>query len=109
MQFVDAQEECGEGGADLADISRGREDMGRRAARTPLGGFEFRPAVTSRYPAFCYQSGRIPIIAGGANDDDSGDAGNNMPKIHHLLRLHQRERAENVRNTTMTTMFPSRP
>ncbi len=72
-----------------------------------LDGSDFQPVITSRYPlvdheenpllpdsitAFCYPSGKIPIItttsSSSSNNNDNDDNhkdGNTMPKVHYFV------------------------
>eukprot|EP00579_Thalassiosira_antarctica_P013794 CAMPEP_0201947094 /NCGR_PEP_ID=MMETSP0903-20130614/54759_1 /ASSEMBLY_ACC=CAM_ASM_000552 /TAXON_ID=420261 /ORGANISM="Thalassiosira antarctica, Strain CCMP982" /LENGTH=1385 /DNA_ID=CAMNT_0048490219 /DNA_START=26 /DNA_END=4183 /DNA_ORIENTATION=+ len=66
-----------------------------KSATATLDGSEFQPQITARYPledhednpllpesitAFCFPSGKIPIIASEGND-----TANNMPKVHYFV------------------------
>ena len=65
-----------------------------------LDGSDFQPVITSRYPlldheenpllpdsitAFCYPSGKIPIITANKNINRNDDGGNTMPKVHYFV------------------------
>ena len=66
-----------------------------------LDGSEFQPQITARYPlnnheenpllpesitAFCYPSGKIPLISSSSSNSNSNNESNNtMPKAHYFV------------------------
>ncbi|KAL7468701.1 hypothetical protein ACHAXS_008933 [Conticribra weissflogii] len=96
----------GQGQAAASDVDAGADD-----AASPVDGSEFQPEITARYPledheenpllaesitAFCFPSGKIPLV----RRDRASGGGPPMPKVHYFVTTS--EKGQSMYGTCLT-------
>ncbi|KAL9179233.1 hypothetical protein ACHAXT_008523 [Thalassiosira profunda] len=63
----------------------GSEFQPQVTARYPLVDHEENPLLTESVTAFCFPSGKIPVVTREDDGSDEGGAPNSMPKVHYFV------------------------